>query len=350
MDLWQPNFDRVLTVLHRQGEPDRVPFLELFHDLEVVEAAMQRNAPHDPAELRKFHIEFMTKHGYDYVVGRYAYGFPGCAGLVAADTALYNRGQRGWQDEHHGPIMSWQDFERYDWPDPASADFSELEAYARLLPDGMGCVSILPGGVLENLISLMGLENLCVAAVEQPDLVQAVAQNVGDCLCGIYEALADMDWVGALWLNDDMGFKTQTVLSPAMMRRFIFPHQKRLVAAAHARGKPVMLHACGNLREVMEDLIDDVGIDAKHSFEDVIQSVAHFKRHYGHRVAALGGIDVDVLARASEEQVRAYTRRRIEECAPGGGWALGSGNSVANYIPLGNFLAMLDEGRNWGVY
>ena len=46
----------------------------------------------------------------------------------------------------------------------------------------------------------------------------------------------------------------------------------------------------------------------------------------------------------------AITRQVIEACAPGGGWALGTGNSVANYIPVGNYLAMLDEGRHYGVY
>ena len=95
----------------------------------------------------------------------------------------------------------------------------------------------------------------------------------------------------------------------------------------------------------MDDLIDWVGIDAKHSFEDVIMPAAEAKRRYGDRIAILGGVDVDYLSRHSVDEVRAYTRKVIEECAPGGGWALGTGNSVPNYVPVENYLAMLDEGR-----
>jgi len=350
MSLWQPNFERVLRVLRRDGVPDRVPFLELFHDAEIIQKAMGEPYPADPAESRAYQIRFMSRFGYDYVVGRYPYGFPGREALITEDTALYRRPQRGWQDEHKGPIMSWDEFETYPWPDPYAVDFTELEEYGKILPDGMGCVTVCPGGVLENLISLMGFENLCLWVVDDRELPQAIVDRVGECLAGLYEQVCDMPWVTALWLNDDMGFKTQTMLSPPMMRRFIFPHQKRLVQIAHAHGKPVMLHACGNLAEVMEDLIEDVRIDAKHSFEDAIMPVPEFKRHYGDRIGVLGGIDVHMLASGTEAQVREYTRGRIEACAPGGGWTLGSGNSVANYIPVENFLAMLDEGRQYGVY
>jgi uroporphyrinogen decarboxylase len=57
-----------------------------------------------------------------------------------------------------------------------------------------------------------------------------------------------------------------------------------------------------------------------------------------------------VLARGTSEQVRARTREVLEACMPGGGFALGSGNSVANYVPIENYLAMLEEGWRLGVY
>ena len=59
---------------------------------------------------------------------------------------------------------------------------------------------------------------------------------------------------------------------------------------------------------------------------------------------------MDYLCRATPEQVRGRTRELIDQCAPGGGWALGSGNTVANYVPIRNYLAMLDEGHKYGRY
>ena len=68
---------------------------------------------------------------------------------------------------------------------------------------------------------------------------------------------------------------------------------------------------------------------------------------YGDRIAVLGGIDVDFICRASVDQIRKRVRHTLAQCMPGGGYCLGTGNSVANYIPLDNYLAMLDEGRKF---
>jgi uroporphyrinogen decarboxylase len=116
---------------------------------------------------------------------------------------------------------------------------------------------------------------------------------------------------------------------------------------SHEAGRPYLLHSCGDLEEIMEDLIEDVEIDALHSFEDAIEPFSETYGKHGDRIALLGGIDVDFLCRATEEQIRARVRQTLELCMEGGGFCLGSGNSVANYIPVDNYLAMMDEGRRF---
>ena len=90
--------------------------------------------------------------------------------------------------------------------------------------------------------------------------------------------------------------------------------------------------------------------EAKHSFEDVILPVEEAKRRWGDRIAILGGVDVDLMTRGTPDQVRTRTREVLTACMPGGGYALGSGNSVANYVSVENYLALLEEGWQAGVY
>jgi len=115
---------------------------------------------------------------------------------------------------------------------------------------------------------------------------------------------------------------------------------------AHEYGKMYWYHCCGNVSKVIEDLIEDVKIDTFHSFHDMIIPVGKFMKRYGERIAALGGIDMDKLGRMNEQELRKYVRDTLDECMPGR-YALGSGNTVANYIPPQNYLAMLDEGSKW---
>ena len=86
-----------------------------------------------------------------------------------------------------------------------------------------------------------------------------------------------------------------------------------------------------------------MGIDAKHSYEDAIIPVQDFQARYGDRIAVLGGMDVDRLSAGTPEQVRRHARFLIDTCGGRGRYAIGSGNSVPSYIPLANYLAMVDE-------
>lgn len=340
-----PDFDEFRQVLLRRGEPQRVPFYELFADVEIMEAILGRSIQNGPADI----LEFQLTLGYDYVmawIGNLHFAMKGLE--TAPDTAQLSRGERTYRVANMKTITSWEDFETYPWPDPTHADYSQIETYARLMPEGMR-VLVPAGHMLEDPIGLLGYEGLSYLMADDPQLVDAVFARVGEIYEKVYRDCSQMDAVGGLIISDDLGFKTGTMISPMALRRWVFPWYRRFVDVCHSNDKPVILHSCGNLIEVMDDIID-CGIDAKHSFEDQIMPVTEAKRIYGDRIAVLGGVDLDFLCRATEAEVRRRTREILEECMPGGGYALGTGNSVSNYVPIENYLAMLDEGAQVGVY
>ena len=206
----------------------------------------------------------------------------------------------------------------------------------------MKFIVIGPGGVLENVIGLVGYERLCIMTMMEPELAADIFEAVGSRLVRFYEICAKFDSVGACFGNDDWGFKGQTMLSPDEMRRYVFPWHKRIVEAVHREGKPAILHSCGNLEAVMDDVIDDMKYDGKHSFEDTIMPVEEVYERWGGRIGIMGGIDVDFLVRGSVEAIRERSRAMLERSAERGSYGLGSGNSIPTYVPQEKYFAMIE--------
>lgn len=286
-------------------------------------------------------IELWRRLGYDFVRFESGLGFPET--LVGADDATAASGRRGWADEHEGTIRCRDDFERCAWPRVEDFDFFPYEYLASRLPEGMGLLACHAGGVFEHLSWILSLEGLSFALADDPGLVRAVADRIGGLMLRVYEHLVELPRLAAVFPGDDMGFKTATLISPADLREIVLPWQARFAALAHAKGKPYVLHSCGNLDAIMPDLIESVGIDGKHSFEDVILTAEEFQARWGRRAATLGGVDLNILSGGTEEQVRRRTRSLIETCGPRGRFAVGSGNSIPSYVPVRNYLAMVDE-------
>ena len=354
-----PDFNRLLDILKRRSIPNRIPFFEIWTDTEVEHKVLEitgllendeKNFKKDELlslgnekRLRK-HIRYMYNLGYDYI------------NVEAVDENLLfprkemsrtmtKEGYRNYIQGSDKIIGNDKDFEGYPWPDIDLIDYSAFELAADLIPDGMKVIS-LSSGPLEITMGLLGFEGIGYLLYENEKLVSKTFKAVAIKILDHIDKIASHEVVGAVILGDDMGFKTSTMLSPQVYRKFLFPWHKKLVEIIHKHGKPAIIHSCGNLNHIIYDIINS-GWDAKHSFEDGIQPIWKAKEEYGDEIALLGGFDMDKLCRMDEEETRIHTRFLIEKCYPGGGWALGSGNTVANYVNIFNLLTMLEEGFNF---
>ncbi len=354
---FQPNWQGLVDTIHRKGTPDRVYHIELFQDQEIQNAIAERYDltanldSGDPDFARKKYIAVQRFCGFDYVrVGLQEQEWTFQMEAVNDSANLARNEGRTFMNEHRGPIATWEEFEAYPWPDPTKASATrELEWYQENLPEDM-CI-IASGGFAhfaEHLMWLCGYETFCYLLYDQRDLLEAIVEKLIEIFRIGLARMLEFDRAEIVWGSDDMGYKTGLLMSAADMRALVLPGHQRMVEMSHAAGRPYLLHSCGKLTEIYEDLIDVVNIDAKHSFEDTIEDVRDVKRKYGSRLSLLGGIDVDFLCRSEEDAIRRRVRDTLDVCLPGGGYCLGTGNSVANYIPLDHYLAMVDEGMKYG--
>ncbi len=352
-----PDFDALVRVLSGEEPAKKVHQFELLIDPEILEAVKERylgepwipDTPDTKEAFIKQTIELNHRLGYDFVIeGVWRTVWQNHPPLISPSTedtaGELSRGRREWACEGRGIITSRETLDRFPW-DEITVDYRPYEIMARHLPPGMKIVvsSACFEHVLENLL---GYEGLFYLLHDEPDLVAEVFARWGQKVYDFYKTVVTMDKIGAIFHADDLGFKTSLLLPPDYLREHVFPWFKKYAALAHEHGKPYWYHCCGNVYDtgVMDDFIEDVGIDGFHSFEDVIVDLRQFKDRYGDRVAMMGCVDMDNLTRMNEDALRGYIRDILETCMPRR-FALGSGNTVANYVPLENYVVMLDEAR-----
>jgi len=379
----KPDFEYFLDVLSGNRKQDRVVFLELLIDEEIQQYIIENyfnekylppttprifglskdesekisnNFEKDKEARGKYlkqTINFFYKMGYDcWPELEFFWNFESLNSIAieANDTAALSKGKRSWGNEGTGMITSWEDFENFPW-DKAQRMLLEygdtLEfAYKKLMPEGMKIVA--QGCMLEKvLVWILGYTGLFLKAYDEPDLVEAIFNKVGQLVYDQYVIACEVEGVGAIWHGDDLGFKTGTLISPELLRKWVFPWFKKYSDLAHKHNKPFWFHTCGSKDLIIKDLIDDIKIDALHSFEDVSSPVVEYKRKYGDKIAILGGVDMDKLTTLNEIELRKYVKNILDVCMQNGRYALGAGNSISNFVPINNYFTMLDEGLNW---
>lgn len=348
----RPDAREFIDILLGKAPERRVPLVEYIVDDVVMKPIVEhllgrrwveygRDRESQRAYLDNF-IQFWYRMGYDFVRFEQSLPFPEKK-LLTEDAAPQSSKDRAWADEHNGAIMNRDDFESYPWPRVEEFDFFPYDYLSKNLPDGMGLIVSHGGGVFEHLSWIMSMEGLSMALHEDPGLVKATADRLGELMTSFYAQILGYDRLAAIFPGDDMGYKSATLVSPAMLRTYTLPWHARFAGMTHEHSLPYFLHSCGKIMAIMDDLIDVVGIDGKHSFEDEIMPVQDFQAAYGARIAVLGGLDINILSGKAPDDVRKHTRTLMETCGARGRYAIGSGNSVPSYVPVDNYLAMISE-------
>ena len=336
-----PDFDRLRRSLMREGCPDRLTAMELFADVEIMQAVLGREAR---GWQKTDYIDFQLRMGYDYLnaQARLPEGV-----FISHEIDEENpdslAAKRLFQDEQSGPIQSWEDLERFNWPTLATTDFSEFDLFRARLPRGMKIIAWV-GGYFENVSWSTGIQPFCYKLVDDRPFVRKLFEKWEQYCVEVSRVGMDKPDVAAYWLSDDLGFNSGPFMSPADLREFVFPVYAELGRMCRARHIPFILHSCGRLQGIMEDLIA-CGVDCLHSLPPNLYDLAETKGAWGDRLSFAGNIDLNILGLETPDETRRAVRevKKVWRQEPAGGIILSSANTVANYCKVENYLAMMDE-------
>lgn len=346
----KPSFERFLTAINRK-EPDRLPVAEAWVDPEVKRAFMGK-----PVVSLMDEVEFWATAGYDFVaLDTDLYAAPEIQNRIVqshtntAEIYQSHREERNWVSSHATAIRTWDDVTSFPWPRADSLDYSVYKEISPLLPKGMKVV-VTFGHLFTTAWQLMGFEDFCIALLDDLALVKNIIDRLGEESLRLMERVLSHDCVGAMWLQDDIAYTNGLMVSPKILRQIFFPWMKRAADICHTYGRPFLFHSDGLLNSVMLDIIE-AGVDALHPIEPKCMDIVEVKRQYGDRLALVGNLDLGyTLTRGTPDEVREEVLHLVKNVAPGGGYLLGSANSVTNYVPLKNYQAMLAATFDYGVY
>ncbi len=342
---YTPDFNRLAKTL-RAGKAERVPLLELGIDESIMGPFIGR-----PITNLQDKIDFYRLAGYDYIKLQPLINMnPGAAvpeGGVRQSAASELDRARTWGSEGKGAITNWEEFERFQFAVVADEQFRLFEEAANRLPPGMKVIGQY-GDIFTFTWEFMGFETFSFALMMNPDLVAAVFDKIGATIYGLFERMAQFETVGALFYSDDIAFFSGLLISPDTLHTYLFPWMKKIGDLCRQRNIPMIYHSDGKLWDAMEALIG-LGVNALHPIEPKAMEIREVKARYGDRLALVGNVDVDLLVRGTPEEIRATVKSLIEDVGRLGGYCLGSGNSVPNYVPVANYRAMVETAWEYGA-
>jgi len=337
---FQPDYTNILDVLYNR-KPKRLPLYEHIIDVPFVEKAIGKeldpgwSSERDRIQYFTEIIKFWKDMTYD------AFSYEGTVVDILPGHGAIFGGMLG-------PIQDRDDFEKYPFDDIPRIYWEkytpQLEAVKKALPEGMKAYGGCGNGIFETSQDLVGYEPLCLMQYMDPELFSDIYKKIGDLFAILWTQMIERygDIFVFCRMGDDLGYKNSTLLEPGIIKTHIMPQYQKIIDIVHDSGKKFLLHSCGNIFDIMDDLIE-LKIDAKHSNEDIIAPFGKWIELYSDKIGLFGGIDVNTLCLKSYDEVfEEIFEKGKEYRAKANGYGLGSGNSIAEYVPTEGFYAMID--------
>ena len=250
---------------------------------------------------------------------------------------------------HDGKIKTWEDLEAFEMPDPTSEEFRRpLREFAQVCREHDYAATVLSRCGISATYLAMGFEHFFLTLVDDPELVETLMKRYAEWTCALVPVLDELGF-DMIQTADDVAGKQGPLISPRMYRERFWPHVRKIADALEATRLKWVFHSDGDLTEVLDDMVD-LGIDVLNPIEPACLDIVQLKQRFQGRPVLSGNIDMDLLSEGTVEEVERRTLDTLRQVAPGGGYLLSSGNSVASYTRVENIRCMCDTNYRYGRY
>jgi uroporphyrinogen decarboxylase len=239
-----------------------------------------------------------------------------------------------------GCVLPQPTLQVYELPDPRAPLF--FEDIPEKIFRYKDCFRVFKIGfsLYERAWTLRGMENLMMDFLDHPDFVRGLLRAIADYnIAQIKESLKyDID---AVYFGDDWGQQRGLQMGPRIWRQFILPELRRMYSVVRQAGKHVMIHSCGKVDELFDDLIA-IGVNCFNPFQPEVMNIYDLMKRYKGRLAFHGGLSTQqTLPYGSVEDVGKEVANLLE-AGKGGGYIFAPAHAVEGDVPLENMLVFVE--------
>ena len=239
-----------------------------------------------------------------------------------------------------GPGLAQPTLQSYAFPDPlAPRYFADIPAKLTKIGDRFRAFQV-GFSLWERAWTLRGMADLMMDFYDHPGFVRELLRTIADYnIAQVGGALAYE--IDAVYFGDDWGQQRGLQMGPALWREFILPELKRMYGLVREAGKYVIVHSCGDVDELFDDLIE-AGLNCFNPFQPEVMDVDSLLVRYRGRLCFLGGLSTQkTLPYGSAEEVRRATQHLLD-LGREGGYIFAPAHDVEGDVPLENMLAFIE--------
>jgi uroporphyrinogen decarboxylase len=196
----------------------------------------------------------------------------------------------------------------------------------------------------ERAWTMRGFENIMMDFYDRPDFVRELLHAIGEYNIAQINKALEFD-IDGVYFGDDWGQQRGLQMGPQLWREFIYPILKRMYGVVKEANRYVMIHSCGDVDELFDDLID-IGLNCFNPFQPEVMDIHALMDRYHGRLAFHGGLSTQrTLPYGTPDEVRRETALLIEH-GSGGGYILSPAHDVEGDVPLQNMLAFIETAQS----